>query len=381
MLRIGIVAGEPSGDKLAAGLVRALRRRRRGIIVEGICGPALEAEGCRALFPMERLAVMGLVEVWDRYLELVAVRREMRRYFLRTAPDVFIGVDAPDFNLELERDLRRTGIRTVHCVSPTVWAWRRGRIHKVAAACDLLFALYPFEADYYAGTGLRVEFIGHPLADRIPQAPDTGTARAELGIASDGPVLALLPGSRSTELDQHLEPFLATAAWCHARRRDLRCLACAADDRAAARMADAARWYPDLPLVICTRRSLTAMQAANVVLLASGTAALEAMLLKKPMVVAYRVAWLSYQILKRMIQLPYVSLPNILAARKVVPEFFQENVQPEVLGPPLLRWLEDDAGRARLAELFADLHDRLRRGADDRAAEAILELLKARQRA
>lgn len=375
-MRVGIVAGEASGDRLAAGLIRALRRLQPDLSVEGIAGPMMVEAGCRALFPIERLSVMGLVEVLGRYRELLGIRRRLREHFLADPPDVFIGVDAPDFNLGLEAALRRRGVPTVHYVSPAVWAWREYRVRKIARACDLILTLFPFEEAFYRRHRVEATFVGHSLADEIPMHTDRGAAREALGLPAVGEVVALLPGSRANELHYHVDPFIQTALWIAERRPGVG-FAVPLVSAAAREAFDAARrrLAPSLPISLFDGHSHEVMAAADVVLMASGTAALEAMLLKRPMVVAYRMAPLTYHLLKLLVHLPYVSLPNLLAGHRLVPEFIQSETTPDRLGAQVLDWLGSPQAVRALQREFAALHGTLKRDASNAAAKAVLGLL------
>lgn len=376
-LRIAILAGEASGDILGAGLLRALHGRVEQLEIVGVGGELMAAQGLRSRFPMERLSVMGLVEVLGRLPELLRRRARLAEELIADPPDVFVGIDAPDFNLGLERRLRRAGIPTVHYVSPSVWAWRRKRIFKIRKSIDLMLTLLPFETRIYEEHRIPVRFVGHPLANQIPLEPDQSAARAALGLATEGEWVALLPGSRGGEVRQLAEPFLDTARWLLQRRPGLRFLLPAANDRRHGELAALiAEKYADLPLELTRGRSREVMAAADSILIASGTATLEAMLLKKPMVVAYRMAPLTYKILSRLISSRHIALPNLLADRRMVPEVLQDEVREEVLGPLLLQSLEDRTGRAELASTFERIHRQLRRNADECAAEAVLELVE-----
>ncbi|GGO78854.1 lipid-A-disaccharide synthase [Marinobacterium nitratireducens] len=380
-LRIGIVAGEASGDILGAGLIEALRRRYPDLEVEGIGGDLMVAAGCRSLYPMERLSVMGLVEVLGRLRELMGIRKALAEHFEAERPHLFIGIDAPDFTLNLEGRLREAGIPTVHYVSPSVWAWRRKRVFKILGTTDLMLTLFPFEAHFYREHGQRVAFVGHPLASRIPEEPDKGEARQALGLPADTEVVALLPGSRGGELKYLARPFLETARWLRARRPNVRFVLPAANEARLHQLHELVQGeFADLEVELMLKHSREAMQAADAILIASGTATLEAMLLKRPMVVAYRMAGLTHFILSRLIKSPYISLPNLLADAPLVPEVLQDEVRPEVLGPLLLKQLEDPANARRLKTRFTKIHRELNRDADERAADAIVELLQNRER-
>lgn len=378
-MRIGIVAGEASGDFLAAGLIAALRKRVPGLHAEGVAGPHMKAAGCEVLCPVEKLAVMGLVEVLAHYRELHALRRRLIRHFIENPPDVFIGVDAPDFNLGLERALRRAGTRTVHYVSPTVWAWRRYRLRRMAGSVDLVLTLYPFEEAVYREARVPAVCVGHPLADRIPEQPDRDAARARLGLEGGQPLVALLPGSRVTEVARLADAFLGAAAFIAGRRPEVSFAASFISDRTESLFRErlARSGVAGLPLHIFRGRSHDVLEASDAALLASGTAALEAMLFKRPMVVAYRMHWLTFRVLKALVSVRHAAMPNLLAGRTVVPELLQDDCTPERLGAAVLRWLEEPAAVEELSKTFSDIHGDLRRGASDRAADAILGLTGA----
>jgi lipid-A-disaccharide synthase len=374
-LRIGLIAGEASGDNLGAGLIRAIRARVPDVSFEGVAGPRMVAEGCRALYPAERLAIMGVAEVLTHYRGLRAMRADLVRHFTADPPAVLIGIDAPEFNLGLEAQVKAAGVRTVHYVSPQVWAWRRGRLRTISRSVDLMLTLFPFEAAFYEEHGVPVRFVGHPLADAIPMESDRAAARAALGLPADAPLIALLPGSRVNEVKRLADDFLRTARWCLERRPDLHFVAPMAG-AVTRRLFEAALEREPVPtLTLCDGRSHEAMMAADAILLASGTATLEAMLLKRPMVVAYRMARMSYWLAQRLLYVDRYAIPNLLAGDRLVPEFIQDDVRPEAMGARLLDYLERpelaDAANAR----FAELHAELRQGADARAAEAVLQLI------
>ncbi len=378
MLRIGVVAGELSGDQLGASLIQAIRNRRPDAEFSGIAGPRMVAAGCRALADMERLSVMGFVDVIGRLTELLRLRREIGDKFCADPPDVFVGIDAPEFNLALEERLRKTGIPVVHYVSPTVWAWRRYRVHQIARACDLMLTLLPFEVDIYQQYGIPAMFVGHPLADEIPFSPDQANARRELGIPPAGEVIALLPGSRRQEWKHHAEVFLRTAHWCLERRPGLRFIIPLVNQSARAVLEQAAsRYSPAWPLTFVDGQAHKVMTAADVILAVSGTATLEAMLLKRPTVIVYRTSWLNYWIARALIKVPWVGLPNLIAQRELMPEFIQSAVRPEKLGRQLLDWLDDPHAVHALQQEFVRLHTQLRRGASDCAASAVLRLCES----
>ncbi|MBS7663453.1 lipid-A-disaccharide synthase [Pseudomonas lalucatii] len=369
-LRVALVAGEASGDILGSGLMRALKARHPQIEFIGVGGPLMQGEGLKSYFPMERLAVMGLVEVLGRLPELLARRRRLLRDLVDARPDVFIGIDAPDFNLDLELKLRRAGIKTVHYVSPSVWAWRQKRVLKIRQACDLMLCLFPFEAQFYDAQQVPVRFVGHSLADTIPLEADREAAREALDLPLDCPVVALLPGSRGGEVARLGGLFLDAASRLRALRPGIRFVLPSASPERRAQL-EQLLVDRDLPLTLVDGRSHEVLAACDAVLIASGTATLEALLYKRPMVVAYRVAPLTYRILKRLVKSPYISLPNLLAERLLVPELIQDAATPESLAQHLAPLLEDGEVQT---EGFDLIHRALRRDASAQAAEAVLEL-------
>ena len=369
-IRVALVAGEASGDILGSGLMQAIKQRHPNAEFIGVGGARMEAEGLKSYFPMERLAVMGLVEVLGRLFELLGRRRQLARDLIAAQPDVFIGIDAPDFNLGLELKLRRAGIKTVHYVSPSVWAWRQKRVLKIREACDLMLTLFPFEAQFYDEHQVPVRFVGHPLADAIPQQADRAAAREALDLPQDEPVVALMPGSRGGEVARLGELFLEAAIRLRALRPGVRfLLPCATPERR--EQLEQMLAGRDLPLTLLNGRSHEALAACDAVLIASGTATLEALLYKRPMVVAYRVAPLTYRILKRLVKSPYISLPNLLAERLLVPEMIQDAATPEALAQAVAPLI--DGGQVQ-TEGFDLIHRALRRDASLSAAEAVLKL-------
>lgn len=369
-LRVALVAGEASGDILGAGLMQALKARHPDAEFIGVGGARMEAEGLKSYFPMERLAVMGLVEVLGRLFELLGRRRQLARDLIAAQPDVFIGIDAPDFNLGLELKLRRAGIKTVHYVSPSVWAWRQKRVLKIREACDLMLTLFPFEAQFYDAHQVPVRFVGHPLADAIAPQADRAAAREALDLPQDEPVVALMPGSRGGEVARLGELFLDAAIRLRALRPGIRfLLPCATPERR--EQLEQMLAGRDLPLTLLNGRSHEALAACDAVLIASGTATLEALLYKRPMVVAYRVAPLTYLILKRLVKSPYISLPNLLAERLLVPELIQDAATPEALAQAVAPLI--DGGQVQ-TEGFDVIHRALRRDASVSAADAVLKL-------
>ncbi len=375
-MRVGLVAGEASGDLLGAGLIDAIRARVPGAQFAGVAGPRMIAAGCEAWEPSERLSVMGLAEVLRVLPELLRLRRRLAGRLLAWRPDVVVGIDSPDFNLGLERRVRGA-VPTVHYVSPSIWAWRPRRIRKIARAADMVLCLLPFETAPYEAAGVAARYVGHPLADRIPEHSDPLPARRALGLDGDRPVLAVLPGSRGTELKFLADDFAAAVAWLAGARPALQFVAPMArpDLRRHFEEALASR-AAGVDVRVLDGGAQEAMAAADVVLLASGTATLEATLIKRPMVVAYRVAPLTRWLLEtfRLLKIRYFALPNLLAGRELVPEVLQDAVGPERLGREVLRWLDDEGARDALVEDFARIHAELRRDASARAAEAVIGL-------
>lgn len=371
VMRVALVAGEASGDILGAGLMQALKARYPQVEFIGVGGPLMQAQGLNPYFPMERLAVMGLVEVLGRLPELLLRRRRLVRSLVAARPDVFIGIDAPDFNLGLELTLRRAGIKTVHYVSPSVWAWRQKRVLKIREACDLMLTLFPFEAQFYDAHQVPVRFVGHPLADTIPLQADRIQARDALQLPEDAPVVALMPGSRGGEVARLGALFLDAATRLRTLRPGIHfVLPCASPERR--EQLEQLLGGRDLPLTLLDGRSHEALAACDAVLIASGTATLEALLYKRPMVVAYKVAPMTYRILRRLVKSPYISLPNLLAERLLVPELIQDAATPEALAQTLAPLLEDGEVQT---EGFDVIHRALRRDASQQAAEAVLALL------
>lgn len=376
-MRVGIVAGEMSGDYLGAGLMRELRQLYPDVRFEGIGGRRMEAEGMTSLHPLEALSVMGLVEVLRHLPKLLRIRRDLVQRFRSDPPDVFIGIDAPDFNLRLEQRLREAGVPTVHYVSPTVWAWRQGRIRQIARAVDRMLCIFPFEREFFRDHQVPARFVGHPLADEIPMEPDQQAARDVLGLPQDVSLVAVLPGSRMSEV-RHLGPaFLETVAWLHRHRPDAHFVIPCATDRIAAHMRDlAAARNEGMHVTLVDGRARECLAAANAALLASGTASLEAMLHKCPMVVAYKVSAVTGWLARRLIRVPHFAMPNLIAQRRLVAEFAQETAIPGNLGPAVLDLLDNADHRRALVAEFEQLHRELRQDASVQAAAAVAELLQ-----
>jgi len=374
-LRIGIVAGEHSGDQLGAALIAALRERVPDLRCFGVAGPKMIAAGCEAWWGAEELAVMGLTEVLRHLPRLLRLRAALVRRLRAARPHIFIGIDAPEFNLRLARTLRGADLRTVQYVSPQVWAWRQARVRTIGAACDLVLCLLPFEAKFYAQHGVPAVFVGHPLADQIPLAVDREAARRALDIRGDGPLVALLPGSRLAEVTRLAAPFAAAAAYIGARRRGYRFIAPMASPEVREVFEREIAQLPDAPAIrVLDGQAQPTLAACDAAIVASGTATLETLLSARPMVVAYRVSAVTAFLLRTMglVKVRYFSQPNLLAGRRLVPEFFQEQVSGAALGEALLQELEDHGHVRELLEEFASVHRTLRRGGAARAAEAVL---------
>ena len=378
-LRVGLVAGEASGDTLGADLINALRRHSPDAEFFGVAGPKMQAAGCTVWEPSESLAVMGLFEIVRDLPRLLRLRARIRTLFLAAKPDVFVGIDAPEFNLRLARDLRAAGIPTVQYVSPQVWAWRQGRARSIHESVDLVLCLLPFEKRFYDEHGMRAEFVGHPLADAIPVNVDRPAARAALQIDANATVIALLPGSRRGEVARLAEDFAATARWLAAQRPELQFVAPMASAATRQIFSQALVLHaPEVEVRLIDGQSQTALIAADAVLVASGTASLEAALCKRPMVVVYRLAAMTAWILRRLnlVKVKFFAQPNLLADSRVVGEYFQEEIVPESIGAELLMWLDDAERRSGLEREFSRIHADLRRDAGARAAQAILGLLQ-----
>lgn len=377
MIKVALVAGEASGDLLGAGLIREIRRHHPNAQCYGIGGPLMKAEGFESLFPMDRLSVMGLVEVLDRIRELFGIRRQLRERFIADKPDIFVGIDAPDFNLGLEKQLKSAGIATAHYVSPQVWAWREGRLKKIKRSVDHMLALLPFESEYYKKHDVPVTFVGHPLADQIPMKPDQQAAREQLGIDSNDTVVAILPGSRKGEVAKLGHLFLDTARLLAKESPNLHFLIPCANERRKRQLLSILEEYPDLEITLLDRQAQTVMAAADAILIASGTAVLEAALHKKPVVVSYKIAPLTFAIVSRLIKVKHVSLPNLLAGKELIPEILQDEATPERLRDAMLKALNDQENRAVLEREFTDIHHQLKQDASRLAWDALQTVIKA----
>ncbi|EGQ7938198.1 lipid-A-disaccharide synthase [Vibrio vulnificus] len=374
-LRIGIVAGELSGDTLGEGFIKAIKAVHPDAEFVGIGGPKMIAQGCQSLFDMEELAVMGLVEVLGRLPRLLRVKAELVRYFTENPPDVFVGIDAPDFNLRLELDLKNAGIKTVHYVSPSVWAWRQKRIFKIAKATHLVLAFLPFEKAFYDKFNVPCEFIGHTLADAIPLESDKAPARELLGLEQDKQWLAVLPGSRGSELKMLSQPFIETCKKLKQVFPELGFVVALVNQKRREQFEQAWKEYaPELDFKLVDDTARNVITASDAVMLASGTVALECMLLKRPMVVGYKVNAFTAFLAKRLLKTQYVSLPNILSDSELVKEYLQEACTPENLFAEVSNLLVSD--NQTMLDKFAEMHHWIRKGADQQAANAVLKLIE-----
>ncbi|NNM58204.1 MAG: lipid-A-disaccharide synthase [Legionellales bacterium] len=376
-MRFCIVAGEASGDILGADLIQALKKCYPDAVFEGIAGARMQAAGCRSLFPMETLSVMGLFEVLRHLPSILSVHRRLVRYLKKNPPTVYIGIDAPDTNLRIAKKIQSTGIKVVHYVSPSVWAWRQKRVKTIAQTVDLMLTLFPFEAKFYQQHDIPARCVGHALADVIPLEPDRGAARDELGLSHDVPVLALLAGSREGEVARHAPIFLRTAKACMAQLPSLQFVAPMANQARAKQFEHL--WQtiaPELPIKIVLQNSGLALSAADTVLTVSGTATLEAMLYKRNMIVAYRISALTFFVAKFLVKFRYMALPNLLADKRLVPEFLQDDVHETNLARLVLYQLTQPASFIPVAKTFLEIHQTLKQNAGEVAAEEISALLK-----
>ncbi|HHM04267.1 MAG TPA: lipid-A-disaccharide synthase [Gammaproteobacteria bacterium] len=379
MFRIAIVAGEASGDLLGAGLIRAIRARRPDICFEGVAGPRMMDAGCQVVFPAERLSVMGLVEILGRVPEALRIRRALLQRYQVEPPDLFIGIDAPAFNTGLELRLKARGIPTVHYVSPSIWAWRQGRIHKIKRAVDLMLTLFPFEAPYYEAAGVPVRVVGHPLADAMPLAAAHVAAHEALALPPGKKIVALLPGSRATEVKALGSLFLEAAKCLLTVRPDIHFAVPLATPVTRELFCQCLKSLATpLPVTVYDGRARDVLTAADAAIVASGTVTLEAMLAQCPMVVAYRLSPLTFWLVERLARVTYCSIPNLLADDRLVPELVQDAATAQGLSEHVLRYLNDPDALSRTRARFQALHRKLRQGADDAAAEAVLALLAAR---
>ncbi|VUD68235.1 Lipid-A-disaccharide synthase [Thalassocella blandensis] len=373
--RVAIVAGEESGDILGAGLIEALQAQFPDCIFEGIGGPRMLARGFVSHYPLERLAVMGLVEPLKRLPELLRIRRELRERYSQYPPDIFIGIDAPDFNLALEDALHQEGVTTAHYVSPSVWAWRQSRVKRIARAVDLMLTLFPFEAKFYTEHNVNVAFVGHPLADKFPLDDEKYLARDRLGLDPDAQYVAILPGSRAAEVEKLGKDFIQAAQLCWQQNPQLKFLLPAVNETRYQQLQLMLQHVKELPITLSLQNSHDVMAASDVVLMASGTTTLEALLLKKPMVIAYRLATLTYWILKRMVKSKFIGLPNLLADKALVPELIQHQATPEAMSQHVLAFLQDESKVDALKQEYIDIHQALKKNASEEAAKAILQCI------
>ncbi|TYL44234.1 lipid-A-disaccharide synthase [Dickeya sp. ws52] len=374
-LTIGLVAGETSGDILGAGLIRALKAHVPDARFVGVAGPLMQAEGCEAWYEMEELAVMGVVEVLERLPRLLKIRRDLTQRFSALQPDVFVGIDAPDFNITLEGRLKRNGIKTIHYVSPSVWAWRQKRVFKIGKSTHLVLAFLPFEKAFYDRFNVPCHFIGHTMADAMPLHPDKAAARRTLGLPEDARCLAMLPGSRGAEVEMLSADFLKTAQLLRQTYPELEVIVPLVNQRRREQFEKIkAEVAPDMTVRLLDGQARDAMIASDAALLASGTAALECMLAKCPMVVGYRMRPFTYWLAKRLVKTPWVSLPNLLAGRELVSELLQDDCTPDKLSTALLPWLAGGDAAQQLQQTFLHLHEQIRCDADEQAAQAVLEL-------
>ena len=378
VVRIAMVAGEPSGDLLASHLIAALKAKLPDAVFFGIGGPKMQGQGFDAWWPMEALSVMGYVDALKNYREISGIRRQLKKRLLDQRPDIFIGVDAPDFNLGLESNLKSAGIPTVHYVSPSIWAWRGGRIKKIGRAVNRVLALFPMEPPLYEKARIPVTYVGHPLADIIPMETSKREVREKLQMPLDAPIFALLPGSRRGELETMAETFVETAQIIRDRFLPNALFVVPLTTRETRLQFETAiynRQAVDVPFRLLFGHAQDALGAADVSLVASGTATLEAALIKRPMVITYKIAKLSYWIMKRMAYQAFVGLPNILAGRSVVPEILQDQATPENLAEALVKLYEDKENAEAVAEAFTDIHYQLRQNTAEKAANAVISCL------
>jgi lipid-A-disaccharide synthase len=377
---IAMVAGEASGDLLASQLMLALKELMPNIRFVGIGGPKMQSAGMQIMYPMEKLSVMGYVEVLRHYREISGIRRSLRKHLLHNPPDLFIGIDAPDFNLDLELALKQHGIPTVHFVSPSIWAWRSERIHKIKRAVSHMLALFPFEVPLYQKAGVPVTYVGHPLADILPETPNRLEMREQMRIQPlNAKVFALLPGSRKSEVRQLARTYIQTAALILKAIPDAQFLV-PLGSRETRNIFEEAIWHEnahDLPITLLFGHAHDAMIAADGVLVASGTATLEAALLKRPMVITYKLSPLSYWLAKRKQILPYIGLPNILSNKFVVPELLQEDATAENLAQALVNLVANKQAVTELEERFSEMHLMLKQNSAKKAAQAVLPYLSS----
>jgi len=377
-IRIGIVAGEESGDLLGAGLIHQIRVRWPNVEFEGIGGPRMQAAGCNSLYPMKKLSIIGILEVLGSIVSLIRIRRGLVRHFLANRPDVFIGIDAPQFNIGLAEILKQAGIPTMQYVSPTVWAWRRYRINHIRRAVDHVLVLFPFELEIYRKQGIPATFVGHPLADELAEPPDRAAARARLGLPESKVVVGLLPGSRRGELHRHAELFIQTAIWLHQRNHKIVFCTPLVNDEIRRIYEDAIAQLDagKLPIKLVDGQSRDVMEASDVLVIASGTATLEAALLRRPMVVTYRINWLTYLIFQMLSQIKLYALPNNLAGKELVPEYMQSRATAENLGRATENFLAHPAELEQVRRELDQMAIALRQDASQRAADTVVSFIE-----
>ncbi len=373
---VGLVAGEESGDILGANLIKALQKRFPDAIFEGVGGSRMQSLGFKSLYPQERLAVMGFIEPLKRLPEILSIRRGLKNHFLKSKPDIFIGIDSPDFNISLEHALKIKGIKTVHYVGPTVWAWRPGRIKTIKKAVDLVLALFPFEIKIYNENAIPVACVGHTLADTIPMHSEKGLARTQLQLPTEGKVVALLAGSREQELKYLAKDFIQTASWLIKQDPTITFITACSNDAREKQFRAILKEVGGPEIHFYQGQATTVMAASDAILLASGTASLQAMLVKRPTVIAYKMSPLTFAIAKRLVKVPYIGLPNLLANECIMPEFIQSQVCPVAMGQKLLQYLNDPGLNQKLTAIYEKIHHDLKRDAGETAAAALLQLIK-----
>ncbi len=376
MKKVFICAGELSGDRLGAGLIQAVKKLYPDVQFTGIAGPDMIAAGCESLYPIETLSVMGLLEIIPKLPKILSLRHQIIKNLLKNPPDLYIGIDAPDFNLPIETRLKSHNIKTLHYVSPTVWAWRAGRVKQIKKAVDSLLCIFPFEKEFLAENGVPVHYIGHRSADTLPGLYTQEQAREILKLNSTDKIMTILPGSRSSEINKMTELFLKTALWCWKKNNKLKFIIAAANNSIAAQI-ELIISKTKLPFVITiiTDKTYAAIKAADAVLATSGTVTLETFLLDKPMAVAYKMNFISWQIVRALVQVKFCALPNLLAKKQIIPEFLQNDATPEHLGQALMHWLENPQAVVALQEEYKTILQELRCKADNQAAQAVVDLL------
>jgi lipid-A-disaccharide synthase len=380
MKRIFICSGELSGDKLGAGLIQAVKKIYPDVEFTGVAGPEMVAAGCKSVYSIDTLSVMGLLEVIPKLPKILFLRYRIIQRLLKNPPDIYIGIDAPDFNLPIEAKLKEKGIKTIHYVSPSVWAWRSGRVKHIKQAVDLLLCVFPFEKDFLAQQGIPVRYVGHRGADVLPHLYTQANARAQLQLDEQEKVITLLPGSRDAEIKRMMTPFLQTALRCWQKNKNIKFIVAATNKKTAIQIQSFIdkKPYP-FSLTMTINNTYAAIKSADVVLATSGTVTLEAFLLDKPMVVAYKMNRLTWEIVRRAVKVKFCALPNLLAKKEIVPEFLQAQVTPQNLGRELMRWLDDPAAVATLHTQYQAILKELQCDADTKAAQAVVELLNAPQ--